>query len=283
MPSAVSKDLFGHEAVSPLPLGEGEGFFPRPAGTLTPRPLPWGEDATGPSLPCPKRLPDCALGLDSQQQARFVVYREILRVLPAAVPAPHLVGIGAASGLAGTVGPALTGAATGAWAGRVGGLWGVITGALGGAGVGALGAVGHQVQQVTDALTWLVRLAAFLVWFGPSIMGLVQLVLVSLFPLVLLWALIPQTQFQPLAHYVVALLFVFSVPLFWALIDQAQKLAGAAAQPTAPSVLGLGTLQAAVWSSMVTILGLLVVPLVCGLLFFAAFRAVGSLWRGGVR
>ena len=61
LPSAVSKDLFGHEAVSPLPLGEGEGFFPRPAGTLTPRPLPWGEDATGPSLPCPKRLPDCAL------------------------------------------------------------------------------------------------------------------------------------------------------------------------------------------------------------------------------
>ena len=45
----------------------------------------------------------------------------------------------------------------------------------------------------------------------------------------MLWALMPGTQFQPLAHYFVALLFTSSMPLWWALVDQAHKVAGATA------------------------------------------------------
>jgi hypothetical protein len=215
------------------------------------------------------------LGLDAQQQARFLVYREILRVLPAAVTAPSLAGAMAAT--------TVTSLGAG---GLSSGLLGKITGLFSfGLGVakGATEAMSTQVQNFIGGLTWLVQVAVFLVWFGPYIMGLIQLVMLSLFPFVLLWALIPRTQFLPLAQYFVALLFTFAVPLFWALVDQAQKLAGAAAQPPTGGFLGImGPLYAAGWSMMVTVLGILVIPVVCGLLFFAAFRAVGSLWRGGI-
>jgi hypothetical protein len=35
------------------------------------------------------------------------------------------------------------------------------------------------------------------------------------------------------------------------------------------------------WSSAVTVLGIVLVPVVTGILMFAVFRAVGHLWRGG--
>jgi hypothetical protein len=36
------------------------------------------------------------------------------------------------------------------------------------------------------------------------------------------------------------------------------------------------------WMASITAFGILLIPVVVGLVFFAAFRAVGSLWRGGL-
>ena len=110
------------------------------------------------------------------------------------------------------------------------------------------------------------------------------MVFIGLFPFVMLWALIPGTQFQPLAHYFVALLFTCSMPLWWALVDVAARLAGANA-PRSTDLLGglLGNgITALTWSTAVTVLGILLVPVVTGILMFAVFRAVGGLWRGTV-
>ena len=141
-----------------------------------------------------------------------------------------------------------------------------------------------EFQRIVDSLSWLVGIAVFLTWWGPYIIGLVNLVLVGLFPFVLLWALIPGTQFQPLAHYFIALLFTSSMPLWWALIDQAQRIAGITIPPATPGyAAGVSAmLSAFAWSTVVTVLGIILVPVVTAILLFTVFRAVGSLWRGAV-
>jgi hypothetical protein len=218
------------------------------------------------------------LGLDGLQQARFLVYREMLKAAGPAVPAPSLTaqyvalrGIGV---LAGTGGSAASGSA------KLGGIGATLSAAQ-----AALRGATNEFQRAIDGLSWLVGLAVFLAWWGPYIIGLVHLVLVGLFPFTLLWALIPGQQFQPLAHYFMALLLTASMPLWWALVDVAQRLAvsHAPAQGT-PGLLGaFATWTAAqAWSMMITSLGILLMPAVTGILLFSVFRAVGALWRGTV-
>jgi hypothetical protein len=43
-----------------------------------------------------------------------------------------------------------------------------------------------------------------------------------------------------------------------------------------------GVVTGYLWSSLVTVLGILLVPVVTGILLFSVFRAVGGLWRGTV-
>jgi hypothetical protein len=201
------------------------------------------------------------LSLDSQQQARFLVYREMLKAAGPAVPAPSLAGQYAAVRGLGVAGSAAGGAATGGLTGGIGAGIGALAGTIKG--------VGGEFQRAVDTLSWLVGLAVWLTFYGPYILGLVNLVLVGLFPFVMLWALIPQTQFQPLAHYFTALLFTSSAPLWWALVDQGAKLAGA--QLTAPCVncptatAGQGLMQwmaSGMWVASITAVGILLVPLV---------------------
>src|SRR6266568_4769620 len=99
------------------------------------------------------------LGLDSQQQARFLVYREIVKAAGPAVPAPSLAGQYAK--LRG--GSVLGSAAEGAGVGAVGGWLGAGIGAL----TGAIRGVGGEFQRTVEGLTWLVRLAVILTWYGP--------------------------------------------------------------------------------------------------------------------
>jgi hypothetical protein len=218
------------------------------------------------------------LGLESQQQARFLIYREMLKAAGPAVPAPSLAAQYAKLRGASVVGTTLEGGATG-WAG--GGWIGAAFGAL----TGAIRGVGGEFQRVVEGLTWLVRIAMVLVWYGPYILGLINLVLIGLFPFVMLWSLSPGTQFEPLAHFFVALLFTSSAPLWWALIDQAATLAAGQAPPRGDrTTLAAITafLSSGLWVASITALGILLLPVITGLLFFAAFRAVGSLWRGGI-
>ena len=222
------------------------------------------------------------LGLDSQQQARFLVYREMLRAAGPAVPAPSLTAqYGLLRGV-GVVGPAAARGLTTGLVGWLGGMLSIPT-ALLSAGRTAGGGLATEFQRAIDGLSWLVGLAVFLTWWGPYLLGLLTLVLIGFFPFVLLWALIPRSQFQPLAGYFVALLFAASSPLWWALVDVASRLAASQAPHSNNLILGLGnTTMAFAWSTMVTVLGILVISLIMGILFFAAFRAVGSVWRGAV-
>ena len=205
------------------------------------------------------------LGMDAIQQARFLIYREMIRVGESPAPAPSLAGqYGVLRGL-GAAGAALGGASQGPKGAALAGL-------------------GSEFQRTIGSVSWFVGWGVFLTWWGPYIVGLVNLVLLGLFPLVMLWALIPGTQFQPLAHYFVALLFTSSMPLWWALVDVAARLAGTNAPRSTDLLVGLlgNGITALTWSTAVTVLGILLVPVVTGILMFSVFRAVGGLWRGTV-
>jgi hypothetical protein len=220
------------------------------------------------------------LGLDSQTQARFLVYREMLKAAGPAVPAPSLTAqYGALRGLSAGVGALGAGVERGLLD-KLLGLGGFWKGAGIGAAAAGAGLLANEVQRGIDGLSWLVGLAVFLTWWGPYLIGLVNLVLIWLFPFVVLWALIPQSQCQPLAHYFVALLFTSSVPLWWALVDVAARLA--ASQAPAGPIPVVSWFTGPAWSAMVTVLGILLIPVVTGILLFSVFRAVGGLWRGAV-
>ncbi len=201
------------------------------------------------------------LGLDALQQARFVLYREMLKAAGPLVPAPSLTGQYAALRAAGALGD------------LVGGL------KPSGSALSALtGAAAGEFQRAIDGLSWLVGMAVFLTWWGPYILGVVQMLMLALFPFVVLWALIPQNHLQPLVLYFVGLLFAFFWPLWWALVDEAAKLAATQA-PSGGSLI-IGTLTGAMWSTMVTAIGILLVPVITGVVLFLSFRSLGGMWRG---
>jgi len=218
------------------------------------------------------------LGLDPPTQAAILLYRAMLKAAGPAVPAPSLAaqyaklrGISVAVDVVGGAGAGLFGG--GGWLGTgVGALTGLFRG------------VGSEFQHGLDALSWLVRLAMILTWYGPYLVGLMNLVLIGLFPFIMLWALIPGTQFEPLAHYFVALLFTSSVPLWWALVDVGARLAAQQPPVVDGPVSGVWSafISTGMWVASLTALGIVLVPVVTGLLYFRAFRAVGTLWKGGL-
>jgi hypothetical protein len=211
------------------------------------------------------------LGLSLPDQARLLIYREILRAAGPEIPAPSLTG--AYLGLQGARVAVETGAGALRGTKMLGG-----TGVLLGAGVGALQGVSNELQRVIDILEALVRPAVFLTWWGPYIMGIINLVLLGLFPIVLIWSLFPRAQFQPLATYFAVLFFTTSTPLWWALVDIAARLAGGVSPHlwTNPGEWAAG-LSA---SLVVTVVGILLVPVVLGMLIVGSWRAIGGLWRG---
>ena len=114
-----------------------------------------------------------------------------------------------------------------------------------------------EFQRTVDGLSWLVGLAVFLTWWAPYLIGLVNLVLIGLFPLrdalgADPWHTVP----APCALLCRAVLHEF-LPLWWALIDQAHKVAGATApQQTEGYAAALTTmLSAFAWSTVVTVAG----------------------------
>lgn len=202
------------------------------------------------------------LGLEPQQQARFILYREMARVAGPEIPAPSLTaqyaGLRAGSMVGGAISGLLGGGST---------LLGQTAGALAG-----------EFGRVMDAVAWVVGMAVFLTWWGPYVLGLAQMIFLALFPFVVLWALQPGQQLQPLVLYFVTLLFLNTTPLWWALIDQGQKLA--TAQAPGAGIWGVEVITAQTWSMMITALGILLTPVAVSALLFLSFRAVGSLWRG---
>jgi hypothetical protein len=156
---------------------------------------------------------------------------------------------------------------------------GANVGAKLGAATGAVQGVANEVLHIIEGVSSLVGLAVFLTWWGPYILGLINLVVLGLFPIVVLWSLFPQAQFRPLATYFAVLFFTTASPLWWALVDGAARLASHLDPPpffAAPAE----WLQGQVAYYMVTALGILLIPVVTGVLIFGAWRAIGGLWRG---
>ena len=217
------------------------------------------------------------LGLKPSEQASILLWREMLHAAGPGVPAPSLAGQYAKVRGGSVTGSVLEGAGVGL---TVGGWAGAGWGALAGLLRGSIG----EFQRSLEGLSWIVKTAMVLVWYAPYLLGIINMVLIGLFPFVLIWSLIPGTQFAPLAYYFMALLFTCSAPLWFALVDVGARL-GSQQPPTVEGAIGAAWslfITTGLWQASLTALGMLLIPVVTGLLYFAAFRAVSSLWRGGV-
>jgi hypothetical protein len=217
------------------------------------------------------------LRIPPEDQARFLLYREMLRAAGPEVPTPSLTGL--YLGLRGTsiLRPLLARLGIGATATALG-VPGAAMVTAGGAVTSVTQSVGNELQRIIDGVSSFVGLAVFLTWWGPYILGLINLVMLGLFPIVVLWSLFPQAQFRPLATYFAVLFFTTASPLWWALVDGAARLA----QGLAPSLLENPAewLHGQITYHVVTALGILLIPVVTGLLIFGSWRAIGGLWRG---
>lgn len=217
------------------------------------------------------------LHLDPDAQAGLLLYREMLYAAGPGVPAPSLAAsyakIQAGNALSGALGGAGTGLVQKGW---IGAGWGALTGLL----KGSLSGLQHSL----DGLSWLVSAAMVLVWYSPYVLGFLNTVLLGLMPFIILWALIPGAQLEPLLHYFVALLLTCSAPLWFALVDQVARL-GAQHPPVVDGAMGVAWqafITTGLWSASLTALGLLLVPVALGLVYFVSFRTIGNLWRGGL-
>lgn len=208
------------------------------------------------------------LGLPVEDQAQFLVYRESVRATGPDVPPPSLVGT-----YAGLRAGQIAGSAVGglAGSGKAGGIAGAIAGA------------GNELHRAIDGASWMIGLAVWLTFWLPYVTGYVNLVMVGLFPFALLWALTPGQQGPPLMQYFAALLLTCSMPLWWALVDVASTLGMAPSGSEAGLVANVTHIMTGwYWSATATALGVVLVPIVVGILFFASFRGINSLWRGGI-
>jgi hypothetical protein len=234
-----------------------------------------GRQTTDRGTPLPQVFQQ-ELGITPADQARFLLYREMLRAAGPAIPAPSLTGTYLGLRGLGLVGSVVEGAV--GKTKMAGGPGGIVTGAVS----GGVAGIGNEFQHAIEGASSLINLAVFLTWWGPYIIGLVNLVLLGLFPLVVLWALLPQQQLQPLALYVAALFFTTAMPLWWALVDLAARLAGATVPAANPVTAPGAWLQGLAASTAATALGILIIPVATGILLFGSFRAISSVWRGGV-
>jgi len=209
------------------------------------------------------------LGMAPVDQARFLLYREMLRAAGPAIPAPSLTGTywglrGAA--LLGRVVQETTTGQVVSWKGL---------------GTSAAKGTLHEVHRVLDGASALVGLAVWLTWWGPYLLGLSQLVLLGLWPLVILWALFPQAQGRPLALYGATVCWTTATPLWWALVDSAARLVqGGVGGPVTWWQAPADWAQSWIAPQAITALGLLVIPLVHGIVLCGTWRALSGLWRG---
>ena len=137
-----------------------------------------------------------------------------------------------------------------------------------------------EIQKHIDRMARFLGIGAFLVYWGPYLVGIAMFAVLAFFPVVLLWSLFPGQHFKPLVNYFLLLIFVCSTPLWWAMVDAAAEVAYAQ-HPTggwfdAPARWGLAYTSYMV----VTVLGIIMVPLLQATLLFGTWRAIGGIWNG---
>ena len=210
------------------------------------------------------RLYQDALGLSFQDQARIILMRQIEGLAPPEVLAPMRV----------------------VNAKRAADLGSAISNIVGNFDPhnpfkSSVGVVGGYLERISAFL----RPAAFLVYWGPYIVGAALFTIVSFFPIVLLWSMFPNQGFKPIVNYFLLLLFVCSTPLWWGMVNAMAEMSresGMASAPVAGNVITvLGTVAQAQLSYLViTVVGIIMVPILQAILLFGSWRAIGGIWRG---
>ena len=141
-----------------------------------------------------------------------------------------------------------------------------------------LKSTGAQLEKHLDRMSRFLGIGSFLVYWGPYLVGIAMFVILSFFPVVLLWSLFPGQHFKPLVNYFLLLVFVCSTPLWWAMVDGAAEVAYAQHPPSgwmgAPGAWGLAYTSYMV----VTVLGIILVPILQATLIFGTWRAIGGIW-----
>ena len=199
------------------------------------------------------------LGLQAQSQARFLVQRELEKHLQPGVQAPERVTrlrrkVDAASFAAGALGnfdlTAPGKSTTGQIQKQLDRLF-----RLPGGGVvpGLLGAVRGRHRHVRHPV---------------------------LLSIVLLWSLFPGQHFKPIVNYFLLLVFVCSTPLWWAMVNVAADLAHERYSPAGNWLAALpGNIHAELAYVVITIIGIVMVPVIQAVLLFGTWRAIGGIWH----
>ena len=199
------------------------------------------------------------LGLQAQSQARFLVQRELEKHLESDVQAPERVTrlrrkVDAASFAAG---------------------------ALGNFDLTAPGkSTTGQIQKQLDRLSGFLGVGSFLVYWAPYVVGTAMFATLSFFPIVLLWSLFPGQHFKPIVNYFLLLVFVCSTPLWWAMVNVAADLAHERYSPAGNWLAALpGSIHAELAYVVLTIIGIVMVPVIQAVLLFGTWRAIGGIWH----
>ena len=140
--------------------------------------------------------------------------------------------------------------------------------------------VGSQLEKHLDRMARFLGIGSFLVYWGPYLVGIAMFVVLAFFPVVLLWSLFPGQHFKPLVNYFLLLIFVCSTPLWWALVDGAAEVAYANHPPVGWFAAPVGWGVAYTSYMVVTVVGIIMVPLLQATLLFGTWRAIGGIWHG---
>ena len=200
------------------------------------------------------------LGMTAQSQAQFFVHRELQKHLTPAVNDPNRVvnyrrAVDAAS---------------------------FVTGAVGGFDLTAWGkSTAGQVEKQLDRISRFLGTASFLVHWAPYIVGFGIFTTLSFFPIVLIWSLFPGQHFKPLVNYFLLLVFMCSTPLWWAMVNVGANLAHNNFSPGVAwfaAIPGWGAANQAY--VIVSVVGIVMVPIIQAILLFGTWRAIGGIWHG---
>jgi hypothetical protein len=155
----------------------------------------------------------------ADEVVKFLIHQEVTRASGPAIPAPSVLGLYGTIRVLRSLG---------------GGIGNMLSGALSlnpgqiaeGAGSVLSGGGKDLINDLTLSLQNIAGRALFVTRFSADIIAVLQAVMLSVFPLIVLFALIPGHHLRPLVVYAYILIAIYSMPFAWALIDRLGDIAG---------------------------------------------------------
>lgn len=238
--------------------------------------LTYRGNPTGPAL-------EADIDMPVDDQAKFLVYREMRRMLPEMVTSKNRdillrrAAVMAGGKAAASAGQAAVGACTadgGTFAKGVMGFFGGLAGAI----------TGGRAMGV-DAIVDFMKPAIALLLFMPYITGMLSATVLGMFPIVVIWSLFPGQHFKPLVNYFLVLLFTQSAPMWYAVSDLLAETAfnqfgGTPSGNFWDSIGVFEWIEAQAAGMVVAVLSTFLVPAAQAILMFGTWRAVAGAFRG---